>query len=161
MANNGIMEEIRSHLARDKSSAEIIALGFKPSSVRKAQNQLRQLNTKLDQARQLETSGEPATGNLSLSEQLANALDRISELEPQDGTADEWKKKYRELENRLDDNAEAMDREGQDWQEQFIAEEKARNGAEALVAQQSAEIARLKSTNAPLRRPHIPRNRAR
>ena len=44
MPNNGIMKEIRSLLDQEKSGAEIIALGFKPATVQKAQRQWRQEN---------------------------------------------------------------------------------------------------------------------
>ena len=42
MPSNGIMEEILALLAPDKSSAEVIALGFNPSTVHKAQRLMRQ-----------------------------------------------------------------------------------------------------------------------
>ena len=42
MPNNGVMNEISSLLAQDKSSTEIIALGFKPSTVYKTQRLMRQ-----------------------------------------------------------------------------------------------------------------------
>ncbi len=42
MSNNGVMKEISSLLAEDKSSTEIIALGFKPSTVYKTQRLMRQ-----------------------------------------------------------------------------------------------------------------------
>ena len=50
MPNNGIMKEIRSLLDQDKSNAEIIALGFKPATVHKAQRQWRQENPDSEQA---------------------------------------------------------------------------------------------------------------
>ncbi len=42
MPNNGVMNEISSLLSQDKSSTEIIALGFKPSTVYKTQRLMRQ-----------------------------------------------------------------------------------------------------------------------
>ena len=45
-----------------------------------------------------------------------------------------------------------MGREVEIWQGKFAAEEKARNGAEALAAEHSAEAARLKEANQDLRR---------
>lgn len=41
MDTKGIMQEIREHLARGKSSAEVIALGHKPPTVYKVQRQMR------------------------------------------------------------------------------------------------------------------------
>jgi len=85
MSNNGIMEEIRSHLAQGKSSAEVIALGFKPPTVYKARRQLRRLNTKIEQPQQLASLGELASEYVS--------LDRIAELETKAGSASEWERK--------------------------------------------------------------------
>ncbi len=42
MPNNGVMNEISSLLSQDKSSTEIIALGFKPSTVYKARRLMQQ-----------------------------------------------------------------------------------------------------------------------
>ncbi len=145
------MGEIRSLLAQGKSSAEVIALGFNPSTVNKTQSQFRRLNEKTEQPQQLETPGERATEHLSLREALAHTLDRISELETKAGSADEWEKKYHDVESRLDHAVEAMGQEVQDWQEKFVAEEKARKGAEALAAQHGAEAGQLKEENRLLR----------
>ena len=41
MPSNGIMKEIRSHLDQELSNAEVIALGFKPSTVYKARRLMR------------------------------------------------------------------------------------------------------------------------
>ena len=41
MENNGILEEIRALLSQGQPSGEVIALGFKPSTVYKAQRQLK------------------------------------------------------------------------------------------------------------------------
>jgi hypothetical protein len=49
MNSNGIMEEIRNLLSQGTSSTEAIALGYKPSTVYKAQRQLRQSPPKTDQ----------------------------------------------------------------------------------------------------------------
>ena len=150
MPSNGIMQEIRSYLAQHKSSAEIIALGFKPSSVYKAQGQLRRLNTKVDLPQQLKTPGEQATAHVSIREELAHTLDRISDLETKAGAADVWKQKYQDMERRLHENAEEMGRKAQEWQEGLVAEQKAQNRTEALAAQHSAEVARLQEENQEL-----------
>ena len=114
MPNNGIMKEIRSLLDQDKSNAEIIALGFKPSTVYKAQRQLRQENPSSaemppqDMTAVLAASSDPGPGSepeeedshltqqmvrleeqateiASLQEQLAQTLDRIAQLEIEAG----------------------------------------------------------------------------
>jgi hypothetical protein len=41
MISNGIMEDIRNLISQGKSSAEVIALGYKPPTVYKVQRQLR------------------------------------------------------------------------------------------------------------------------
>ena len=43
MDSNGVMEEIRRLLNQGSSSSETIALGYKPSTVYKAQRQLRKV----------------------------------------------------------------------------------------------------------------------
>ena len=42
MSQNGIMAEIRALLAQNKSPKEVISLGYKPSTVYRAQQQLGQ-----------------------------------------------------------------------------------------------------------------------
>ena len=110
MPNNGIMKEIRSLLDQEKSRAEIIALGFKPSTVSKAQRQLRQENPKSEEMplqdmtavvaansdpqewsepkeedshlnQQWNSLEEQATEIASLQKKLAQTLDRIAQLE--------------------------------------------------------------------------------
>ena len=49
MNTNGIMEDIRNLLKEGRSSAEVIALGYAPSSVYKAQRQLRKPTDRTDQ----------------------------------------------------------------------------------------------------------------
>ena len=50
MNNNGIMEDIRILLNEGSSSAEVIASGYAPSSVYKAQRQLRKATDRADQS---------------------------------------------------------------------------------------------------------------
>ena len=49
MNTTGIMEDIRSLLKEGRNSAEVIALGYGPSSVYKAQHQLRKATDRTDQ----------------------------------------------------------------------------------------------------------------
>ena len=49
MNTNGIMEDFRTLLKEGKPSAEVIALGHAPSSVYKAQRQLRKVSDRTDQ----------------------------------------------------------------------------------------------------------------
>ena len=49
MNTNGIMEDIRNLLNEGKPSAEVIGLGYAPSSVSKAQRQLRKVTDRTDQ----------------------------------------------------------------------------------------------------------------
>ncbi len=48
MNTNGIMEEIRGLLNEGRPSAEVIAMGYAPSSVYKAQRQLRKTTDRTD-----------------------------------------------------------------------------------------------------------------
>jgi len=110
MPRNGIMKEIQSLLAQDKSSAEVIALGFRPSTVYKARRLLRQQNRENEQPppqtmaqvpvtnADHQAGSEPKDGTGLLNQQLgglagqeaeiaplpkelAETLDRIAELE--------------------------------------------------------------------------------
>ena len=49
MSTYGIMEDIRNLLNEGKPSAEVIALGYAPSSVYKALRQLRKVSDRTDQ----------------------------------------------------------------------------------------------------------------
>ena len=147
MPNNGVgvMEEIRSHLAQDKSSSEIIALGFNPSTVNKVQRQL-DLSPETEQPVQQEAPEQQATKYGSLRDELACTLDRIGELETKASSADEWMNKCHDLGSRLEDAITEL----QGWEEKFAADQKARNEAEDLAVQQGAEVDRLKEVNQEL-----------
>jgi len=187
MASNGIMEEIRSLLTQDKSSAEVIALGFKPSTVYKTQRQLKRQAMPINMAQVLVTNVDPQVcsapevGNVQvkslrgqvpevslLIEELAQAVDRTAEIEFKPGevwalrervadlesearAADEWKRKYHELEDRLSRIDAALGQDIQDWQNRFAAEEMARNEAEALSAGHREEADCLREVNQKLR----------
>ena len=49
MSTIGIMEDIRNLLKEGRPSAEVIAMGYAPSSVYKAQRQLRKASDRTDQ----------------------------------------------------------------------------------------------------------------
>ena len=86
----GIMDEIRSLLAQDKSIAEIIALGFKSSTVYKARLRLRRqapLAQTLNRIAEVETEADETQ---ALREQVAA-------LAPKDRSADEWNREYHKL----------------------------------------------------------------
>ena len=88
MPNNGVMKEISSLLAQDKSSTEIIALGFKPSTVYKTQRLIRQQvkNGHLKQslggyATSAQYHGEPAqTLNQMLKPEVMDRREEASRL---------------------------------------------------------------------------------
>jgi len=61
MDTKGIMQQIREHLVQDKSSQEVIALGFAPGSVYKIQQQLRRSTGEKEQASVRTTPEAPAS----------------------------------------------------------------------------------------------------
>ena len=140
MPNNGIMKEIRSLLDQDKSRDEIIALGFKPATVYKAQRLLRQENPKSEEMppqdltavpaanfdsrewsepkgedghlnQQLSSLEERATEIASLQEELTQALDRIAQLEVEAGEVPALREQAAAL--------EATARSADKWQKKY------------------------------------------
>ena len=127
MPGNGIMKEIQSLLAQDKSTAEVIALGFRPSTVYKVQRLVRKQNGESEQpppqslAEVLVTNADPhagpepkdETGNPnqqsgslegqaaetdSLRKELTETLDRIAELEVEAAEVQALRERVAELE---------------------------------------------------------------
>ncbi len=111
---------------------------------------MERLNSETEQPEQPEAPERQATEYVSVREELARTLDRIGELENKASSLDEWTEKCHDLENRLEDTVIEMARQFQDWQERFTTEQEARNEAEALAAQHSAEAERLKKVNQEL-----------
>ena len=82
MNTNGIMEEIRSLLNEGRSSAEVIALGYAPSSVYKAQRQLRKATVRTDQPMtQVLVTNMASEGWLELREENSKLSQQVSLLE--------------------------------------------------------------------------------
>ena len=82
MNTNGIMEEIRSLLNEGRSSTEVIALGYAPSSVYKAQRQLRKATDRTDQpVTQVLVTNLPSEGWSELREENAKLCQQVSLLE--------------------------------------------------------------------------------
>ncbi len=82
MNTNGIMENIRSLLNEGRSSAEIIALGYAPSSVYKAQRQLRKATDRTDQpVTQVLVTNMASEGWSELREENAKLRQQVSLLE--------------------------------------------------------------------------------
>jgi len=80
MPNNGVMKEISSLLAQDRSSTEIIALGFKPSTVYKTQRLMRQQD---NNGHSKQSLGGQATSAES-HDNAAQTLNRILKPEVED-----------------------------------------------------------------------------
>jgi len=127
MPSNGIMKEIQSLLAQDKSNAEVIALGFRPSTVYKVQRLLRQQSRENEQpppqtmAQVQVTNADPqawsepkdGTGHLnqqsgslagqaaeiaSLRQELAETLERTAVLEVEAADAQALRERVAALE---------------------------------------------------------------
>ncbi len=80
MPNNGVMNEISSLLSQDKSSTEIIALGFKPSTVYNAQRLMRQQDKN---GHSMRSMGGQATSDES-HDDAAQTLNHIQTPEVED-----------------------------------------------------------------------------
>ena len=77
MRTNGIMEDIRSLLNEGKASADVIALGYAPSSVYKAQRQLRKATDRTDQpVTQVLVTNMASEGWSELREENASSVSR-------------------------------------------------------------------------------------
>ena len=82
MNTNGIMEDIRSLLNEGRSSAEVIASGYAPSSVYKAQRQLRKATDRSDQpVTQVLVTNMASEGWSELREENTKLRQEVSMLE--------------------------------------------------------------------------------
>ncbi len=82
MNTNGIMEDIRRLLNEGRSSAETIALGYAPSSVYKAQRQLRKVSDRTDQpVTQVLVTNMASEGWSELREENSRLRQQLSLLE--------------------------------------------------------------------------------
>ncbi len=82
MNTSGIMEDIRNLLNEGKPSAEVIGLGYAPSSVYKAQRQLRKVTDRTDQpVTQVLVTNMASEGWSELREENANLRQKVSLLE--------------------------------------------------------------------------------
>ena len=82
MNTNGIMEENRGLLKEGRPSADVIALGYAPSSVYKAQRQLRKASDRTDQpTTQVVVTNMASEGWSELREENSKLRQQVSLLE--------------------------------------------------------------------------------
>ena len=124
MTSNGIVKDIWALLAQDKSRTEVIALDFNLSTADRGHGVMRQRNQilKAENGHLRQHLGGQATEAPSLEKEATQTLDYTAGL-------------GEKVEN---------------WSGKLIAEQKARKEAEALAAQQSAEVVRLEEANQQL-----------
>ncbi len=104
MNTSGIMEDIRNLLNEGRSSAEVIALGYAPSSVYKAQRQLRKATDRADQpvTQVLVTNMAPERW-LELREENTKLRLQVSQLEEVTGERDDLRKEMALAQGRIED----------------------------------------------------------
>jgi len=89
MNTQGIMEDIRSLLSEGRPSAEVIALGYAPSSVYKAQRQVRKATDRTDQPMtQVLVTNMASEGWTELREENSKLRQQVSLLEGLTGERD-------------------------------------------------------------------------
>ena len=104
MNTNGIMEDIQSLLNEGRSSAEIIALGQAPSSVYKAQRQLRKATVRTDQPMtQVLVTNMASEGWSELREENAKLRQQVSLLEEMAGERDALQEELELAGSRIED----------------------------------------------------------
>ena len=104
MNTNGIMEDIRSLLNEGKSSAEVIALGYAPSSVYKAQRQLRKSTDRSDQpVTQVLVTNMASESWLELREENTKLRQQVSQLEELTAERDALREELELSQSRIED----------------------------------------------------------
>ena len=125
MNTNGVMEEVRGLLSQGTSSSEAIALGYKPSTVYKAQRQLRKV---------LSASEPPVTTQVLVTNMASEDCTKLRE-------------ENNSLRESLSSLEEVMAQEVRQWQAGLQQEQVARKEAEELVSNRNSEIDQLRAEN--------------
>ena len=104
MNANGIMEDIRSRLNEGRSSAEVIASGYAPSSVYKAQRQLRKATDRTDQpVTQVLVTNMASEGWSELRKENAKLRQQVSLLEELTAERDALREELDLAQSRIED----------------------------------------------------------
>ena len=104
MNTTGIMEDIRSLLNEGRSSAEVIALGYAPSSVYKAQRQLRKATDRTDQpVTQVLVTNMASDGWAELREENTKLRLQVSVLEELTAERDTLREELELAGSRIED----------------------------------------------------------
>ena len=104
MNANGIMEDIRSLLKEGRSSAEVITVGYAPSSVYKAQRQLRKATGRTDQPVTQVLVANIASADLSeLREENTKLRQQLSLLEEMTAERDTLREELELAQSRVED----------------------------------------------------------
>jgi DNA repair exonuclease SbcCD ATPase subunit len=148
VTGTGIMAEIRDLLSQGKSSSEVIALGYKPSTVYKVQRQLRKSGKDNIKALHLKNSLIPVAGPPQLHAENADLQQRIATLEAELAEAaslrselDLARSHIDELEAEahrvqgLQDQVRSLQLEAQTWQREAETTQKALEEVERHLAE--------------------------
>ncbi len=150
MSTNGIMEDIRSLLNEGKASADVIALGYAPSSVYKAQRQLRKATDRTDQpVTQVLVTNMASEGWSELREENAKLRQQVSLLEVMTADRDALREELELAQSRIEE-LEAKLSQDQQFRVRLAAiEPEARAAGE--LRQEVKELAhKMRNTNAAM-----------
>ena len=104
MTTNGIMEDIRNLLNEGKPSAEVIGLGYAPSSVYKAQRQLRKATDRTDQPMtQVLVTNMASEGWSELREENTKLRQQVSLLEEMTAERDTLREELELARSRIEE----------------------------------------------------------
>ncbi len=104
MSTNGIMEDIRTLLKEGKPSAEVITLGYAPSSVYKAQRQLRKVTDRTEQpVTQVLVTNMASEGWSELREENRKLRQQVSLLEEMTADRDTLREELELAQSRIEE----------------------------------------------------------
>ena len=150
MNANGIMEDIRSLLKEGRSSAEVITLGYAPSSVYKAQRQLRKATDRTDQpVTQVLVTNMASEGWSELREENRKLRQQVSLLEEVTADRDTLREELELAPNRIED-LEAKASQAQQLRDRLAAIEPEARAAGKLRQEVKVLDHRVRHTNATM-----------
>ncbi len=150
MTTNGIMEDIRNLLNEGKPSAEVIGLGYAPSSVYKAQRQLRKATDRTDQPMtQVLVTNMASEGWSELREENTKLRQQVSLLEEMTAERDALREEL-ELAQSCIEELEAMANQAQQLRDRLAAIEPQARAAGGLRQEVKELDHKIRNTNAAM-----------
>ncbi len=148
MSTKGIMEDIRSLLNEGKASADVIALGYAPSSVYKAQRQLRKVTDRTEQpVTQVLVNNMASEGWSELREENNKLHQQVSLLEEMTAERDTLREELESAGGRIEE-LEAKASQAQQLRDRLSAIEPEARAAGELRQQVKELDGQIRNTNA-------------